>query len=37
VLFAVLLGTWLLKESLTVRRLLGSCVIVGGVMAIRLA
>ncbi len=37
VLFAVLLGTWLLRETFTVRRLLGSCVIVGGVMAIRLA
>lgn len=37
VLFAVLLGTWLLKEAFTLRRLLGACVIVGGVMAIRLA
>ncbi len=37
VLFAVLLGTWLLKEAFTLRRLLGTCVIVGGVMAIRLA
>lgn len=37
VLFAVLLGTWLLKEAFTLRRLLGTCVIVGGVMAVRLA
>lgn len=37
VLFAVLLGTWLLKEVFTLRRFLGTCVIVGGVMAIRLA
>ena len=37
VLFAVLLGSWLLKEGFTLRRLLGTCVIVGGVMAIRLA
>ncbi len=37
VLFAVLLGSWLLKEGFTLRRLLGTCIIVGGVMAIRLA
>ena len=37
VLFAVLIGTWLLKEAFTLRRLLGTCAIVGGVMAIRLA
>ncbi len=37
VLFAVLLGTWLLKEAFTLRRLLGSCAIVGGVMSMRLA
>jgi len=37
VLFAVLLGTWLLKEPFTLRRLLGTCAIVGGVMSMRLA
>jgi phosphonate utilization associated putative membrane protein len=37
VLFAVLLGTWLLREAFTLRRLLGTCVIAGGVMAIRLS
>jgi phosphonate utilization associated putative membrane protein len=37
VLFAILLGTWFLKEAFTLRRLLGTCAIVGGVMAIRLA
>jgi phosphonate utilization associated putative membrane protein len=37
VLFAVLIGTWVLKEAFTLRRLLGTCAIVGGVMAIRLA
>ncbi|MES2978059.1 MAG: EamA family transporter [Pseudomonadota bacterium] len=37
VLFAVLLGTWLLKELFTFRRFLGTCVIVCGVMAIRMA
>ena len=36
VLFAVLLGGWFLKESFTVRRLTGACVIVIGVMALRL-
>jgi phosphonate utilization associated putative membrane protein len=37
VLFAALLGTWLLKEQFTPRRALGTCVIVAGVMALRLA
>lgn len=37
VLFAVLLGTWLLKETFTLRRFAGTCIIVGGVMAVRLA
>ena len=36
VLFAALLGSWLLKEKFTPRRALGTCVIVGGVMALRL-
>ncbi len=36
VLFAVLLGVWLLRETFTTRRLLGTCAIVGGVMALRL-
>ena len=35
VLFAVLLGGWFLKEAFTLRRLLGACLIVAGVMAIR--
>jgi len=37
VLFAALLGAWLLKEAFTLRRLLGTCLIVVGVMAMRLA
>ena len=37
VLFAMLIGSWLLKEAFTLRRMLGTCAIVGGVMAIRLA
>lgn len=37
VLFAALLGTWLLREAFTVRRALGTCVIVAGIMALRLA
>ncbi len=37
VLFAALLGTWLLKEPFTMRRALGTCAIVAGVMALRLA
>lgn len=36
VLFAALLGTWLLKEVFTPRRALGTAVIVAGVMALRL-
>ena len=36
VLFAAILGTWLLKEKFTPRRALGTCVILGGVMALRL-
>jgi phosphonate utilization associated putative membrane protein len=37
VLFAVLLGAWLLKEAFTVRRALGTAIIMGGVVALRLA
>jgi phosphonate utilization associated putative membrane protein len=36
VLFAVLLGAWFLKEAFTLRRFVGTCVIVSGVMALRL-
>jgi phosphonate utilization associated putative membrane protein len=36
VLFAALLGTWLLKERFGVQRAAGTVVIVGGVMALRL-
>lgn len=36
VLFAVLLGVWFLKEIFTTRRVIGTCMIVGGVMALRL-
>jgi phosphonate utilization associated putative membrane protein len=36
VLFAALLGMWFLKEVFTTRRLIGTCAIVGGVMALRL-
>ncbi len=36
VLFAVLLGIWFLKEVFTTRRLVGTCIIVSGVMALRL-
>jgi uncharacterized membrane protein len=36
VLFAALLGTWLLKEAFNVRRALGTAVIVAGVIALRL-
>lgn len=36
VLFAALLGAWLLKETFTLRRALGTAVIVAGVMALRL-
>lgn len=37
VLFAALLGCWLLKEKFGAQRALGTLVIVGGVMALRLA
>jgi phosphonate utilization associated putative membrane protein len=36
VLFAALLGTWMLKEAFTVRRAVGTAVIVAGVMSLRL-
>lgn len=36
VLFAALLGTWLLKESFTAQRAFGTALILGGVMALRL-
>ena len=36
VLFAVLLGSWFLKEAFTPRRAVGTAVIVVGVMALRL-
>ncbi len=36
VLFAALLGIWFLKEVLTTRRVVGTCIIVSGVMALRL-
>lgn len=36
VLFAALLGVWFLKEVFTLRRAIGTCVIVSGVMALRL-
>ena len=36
VLFAVLLGTWFLKETFNPRRALGTAVIVAGVMALRM-
>ena len=36
VLFAALLGTWLLKEAFTLRRALGTAAIVAGVAALRL-
>lgn len=36
VLFAALLGVWFLKEIFTPRRVIGTCVIVAGVMALRL-
>lgn len=36
VLFAALLGTWLLKEAFTPRRAVGTALIVAGVMALRL-
>ena len=37
VLFAALLGVWLLKEVMTPRRVIGTCAILAGVMALRLA
>lgn len=37
VLFAALLGAWLLKESFTRRRVVGTLTIVAGVMALRLS
>ena len=37
VLFAVLLGSWFLKERFTLRRAAGTLLIVAGVMALRLA
>jgi phosphonate utilization associated putative membrane protein len=37
VLFAALLGTWLLKEAFTWRRAAGTAVILAGVMALRLS
>lgn len=36
VLFAALLGTWLLKEKFGLQRAIGTAVVVGGVMALRL-
>jgi len=36
VLFAVLIGTWLLKEAFTLRRAVGTAAIVAGVMALRM-
>jgi phosphonate utilization associated putative membrane protein len=36
VLFAALIGTWLLKETFTLRRAIGTATIVAGVMALRL-
>ena len=36
VLFAALLGTWLLKESFSVRRAIGTAAILAGVFALRL-
>jgi drug/metabolite transporter (DMT)-like permease len=36
VLFAVLLGSWLLRERFTPRRAIGAGAIVAGVMALRL-
>lgn len=36
VLFAAVLGIWFLREVLTTRRIIGTCVIVAGVMALRM-
>ena len=35
VLFAALLGAWLLKERFGLQRALGTAIVVGGVMALR--
>lgn len=37
VLFGALLGVWLLKEAFTLRRMIGTCAIVGGAVVLRLA
>ena len=37
VLFGALLGVWLLKEAVTLRRVVATCAIVAGAMALRLA
>jgi phosphonate utilization associated putative membrane protein len=37
VLFGALLGVWLLKEAFTLRRVVATCAIVAGAMALRLA
>ena len=37
VLFAALLGTWLLKEKFGLQRALGTAVVVAGVIGLRLA
>jgi drug/metabolite transporter (DMT)-like permease len=36
VLFALVLSTWLLKEQISMRRVLGACTLLAGVMALRL-
>ena len=36
VLFAALLGVWFLKEVFTLRRVIGTAIILAGVMALRL-
>lgn len=36
VLFALVLSTWLLKEQVSLRRVLGACTLLAGVMALRL-
>ena len=36
VLFTVLLGAWFLKEPFTLRRSAGTCIMVAGVMALRM-
>jgi uncharacterized membrane protein len=37
VLFAVVIGTLVLKEDVTIGRVLGAMVIISGIMALRLA